>query len=183
MAAKFGLTPGEKQQLRNTIVNSNFKPVVRFGDPNLKFFQEPRAHPKLVETFTAFGIDGSQPNPFAGMQWDDLSSARQMAQNHATMAKLYDMLPNDLAEDDFEPEIGVMSTNSGDIFPQIDSESEPNCDGLFIKDLLQAWLIRHHVQNPANEAHPHWQRVTLSDSEPLSYAKQVLPDHCWCIKS
>ncbi|KJX92474.1 alpha/beta hydrolase like protein [Zymoseptoria brevis] len=86
-------------------INSNYKPPGRLGDHNMKFFQEPRAHPKLVETFRAFGVDGSQPNPFKHMKWDDLCSNNQMAQNHVDTATIYEMLPNDLPEDELEPKI------------------------------------------------------------------------------
>ncbi|KAK4505443.1 hypothetical protein PRZ48_003406 [Zasmidium cellare] len=160
MAAKFGLNPGEKQRLRDTVITTNFKPPGRLGDPNLKFFQEPRAHPKIVETFTAFGIDGSQPNPFAGMRWDDLSSARQMAQNHATMAKLYEMLPNDLPEDSFEPEVQEITTT----FKSFDGTERT----LYIfrrKDLnreLPAILYTHGgsmtILDAGNKVHKRWCR-------------------------
>lgn len=71
----------------------------------MKLFQEPRAHPKLVETFRAFGMDGSQPNPFSKLKPEDLCSTNQMAQNHVDTATMYEMLPNDLPEDEFEPEV------------------------------------------------------------------------------
>lgn len=50
-------------------------------------------------------MDGSQPNPFAKMKPDDLSSTGQMAQNHVDTATMYEMLPNDLPEDEFEPKV------------------------------------------------------------------------------
>jgi hypothetical protein len=87
------------------LISSNYKAPGRLGDHNLKFFQEPRAHPKLVETFRAFGVDGSQPNPFANMKWEDLCSPNQMAKNHVDTATIYEMLPNDLPEDEDEPEV------------------------------------------------------------------------------
>jgi hypothetical protein len=86
-------------------IKSNYRAPGRLGDHNLKFFQEPRAHPKLVETFRAFGVDGSKPNPFANMKWDELCSPNQMAQNHVDTATIYEMLPNDLPEDEDEPEV------------------------------------------------------------------------------
>jgi hypothetical protein len=84
---------------------SKYRAPGRLGDRHLKFFQEPRAHPKLVETFRAFGMDGSQPNPFAQMKSDDLASTGQMAQNHVDTATMYEMLPNDLPEDESEPKV------------------------------------------------------------------------------
>lgn len=110
MAANPTLNPEEKQAPASKVISSNYKGPGRLGDPNLKFFQEPRAHPKLVETFAAFGMDGSQPNPFASMKWDDLCSSTQMAKNHADTMKLYEMLPNDLPEDDMEPELEQLTT-------------------------------------------------------------------------
>lgn len=77
----------------------------RLGDPNLKFFQEPRAHPKIVEVFRAFGIDGSQGDPYAGVTHEELSSTAQMAKSHAQSEKLYELLPNELPEDAQEIEI------------------------------------------------------------------------------
>lgn len=50
-------------------------------------------------------MDGSQPNPFARMKPEDLASSNQMAQNHVDTATMYEMLPNDLPEDEFEPEV------------------------------------------------------------------------------
>lgn len=81
---------------------ANFRGPGRLGDSNLKFFQEPRAHPKIVETFSAFGIDGSQPNPFAKMSKEELASDKMMASGHSASVKLYDLLPNDLPGDDQE---------------------------------------------------------------------------------
>lgn len=84
---------------------SSYQAPGRIGDKHMKLFQDPRAHPKLVETFRAFGMDGSQPNPFAHMKEDDLSSMGQMAQNHVDTATMYEMLPNDLPEDELEPKV------------------------------------------------------------------------------
>lgn len=56
-------------------------------------------------------MDGSQPNPFARMKSDDLSSTGQMAQNHVDTATMYEMLPNDLPEDEFEPKIEKFTVN------------------------------------------------------------------------
>ncbi|KAI5367928.1 Putative alpha/beta hydrolase-3 [Septoria linicola] len=77
----------------------------RLGDPNMKFFQEPRAHPKLVEVFSAFGMDGSQGSPFDSVSREELSSTSQMAKSQAQTEKLYEILPNDLPADDSEPQI------------------------------------------------------------------------------
>lgn len=74
----------------------------RLGDSNMKLFQDPRAHPKLVEVFRAFGMDGSQGNPFGGASVQDLASTTQMAKNHASTMKLYEILPNDLVGDQQE---------------------------------------------------------------------------------
>lgn len=70
----------------------------------MKFFQEPRAHPKLVEVFSAFGMDGSQGNPFESVSREELSSTSQMAKSQAQTEKLYEILPNDLPGDDSEPQ-------------------------------------------------------------------------------
>ena len=77
----------------------------RLGDPNMKLFQDPRAHPKLVEVFRAFGMDGSQGNPFDGASAEELASTAQMAKNDASTMKLYEILPNDLPGDQQEPQI------------------------------------------------------------------------------
>ncbi|KAM3422892.1 hypothetical protein BST61_g374 [Cercospora zeina] len=77
----------------------------RLGDPNMKLFQEPRAHPKIVEVFRAFGIDGSQANPYEGISHEELCSTAQMAKSHAQTEKMYEMMPNDLPEDAQEIEI------------------------------------------------------------------------------
>lgn len=50
-------------------------------------------------------MDGSQPNPFARMKPDDLASVGQMAQNHVDTATMYEMLPNDLPDDELEPKV------------------------------------------------------------------------------
>lgn len=105
MTSKFGLNRNEQARLLGAVVSSNYRGPGRLGDPNLKFYQEPRAHPKLVEAFRAFGMDGSQPNPYANISWDDLASSRQMALNHTTTMKLYEALPNDLPEDEGAPNV------------------------------------------------------------------------------
>lgn len=97
MASKQNMNPNEPA--------SAYVPPGRLGDPNMKFFQEPRAHPSIVELFSSFGIDGSQGNPFADKSPAELSSHEQVAQNDTDMTAYYDVLPNDLPEDADEPEI------------------------------------------------------------------------------
>lgn len=50
-------------------------------------------------------MDGSQPNPFSKLKPEDLASKGQMAQNHVDTQTMYEMLPNDLPEDEFEEEV------------------------------------------------------------------------------
>ncbi|KXT05332.1 hypothetical protein AC578_11076 [Pseudocercospora eumusae] len=105
MASEPDLEPNQELELKNTVVSLSYRAPGRIADPNFKFFQEPRAHPKLVEAFRAFGFDGSQPDPFSQIRWDDPASRSQMAWSEATTTKLYNTMPNDLPEDEDEPEI------------------------------------------------------------------------------
>jgi acetyl esterase/lipase len=71
----------------------------------MKFFQEPRANPKLVEVFSAFGMDGSQGNPYEGKSAEELSSMKAMAESEAEWEKMAELLPNDLPGDDSAPPV------------------------------------------------------------------------------
>lgn len=79
----------EELELKNTVVSLSYRGPGRISDPNFKFFQEPRAHPKLVEAFRAFGFDGTQPDPYSQIRWDDPASRSQMAWSEATTTKLF----------------------------------------------------------------------------------------------
>ncbi|CAK1361863.1 hypothetical protein CB0940_02809 [Cercospora beticola] len=130
----------------------------RLGDPNLKFFQEPRAHPKIVEVFRAFGIDGSQGDPYAGVSHEELSSTAQMAKSHAQSEKLYELLPNELPEDPQEIEIKQETIK----FPSFDGTERQ----LFVyrpaeqSGKLSAVIYIHGggmvLLNTANKMHRRW---------------------------
>ncbi|KAK4631831.1 Putative alpha/beta hydrolase [Fulvia fulva] len=105
MATKSGLNPNVENGLTEAVLSTTYKGPGRLGDPNMKIFQDPRAHPKIVETLRAFGMDGSQPNPYADMSLEELSSDEQMAKSHTDTSTLYEVLPNDLPGDEDEPAV------------------------------------------------------------------------------
>ncbi|EME48269.1 hypothetical protein DOTSEDRAFT_70017 [Dothistroma septosporum NZE10] len=105
MATDSGIDLTMGNGLTEKILATTYKAPGRLGDPNMKLFQDPRAHPKIVEALRAFGMDGSQPNPYADMTLEELSSSTQMAKNHTDTSTLYEILPNDLPGDADEPAV------------------------------------------------------------------------------
>nr|POE59790.1 carboxylesterase nlhh [Quercus suber] len=84
----------------------SYSPPGRLGNPDMSLATDPRTNKKLLQVVSQFGADQNAPPPkdfSVKTSISDLSKV-MAAINNQTEA-LYKMMPNDLPEDDQEPEV------------------------------------------------------------------------------
>ncbi|GAB7362621.1 hypothetical protein MBLNU230_g2933t1 [Neophaeotheca triangularis] len=81
----------------------------RLGDPSMSPATDPRANPKWVAALAPYGLDELAPTskqvPDVGAAFEMSALSEVLAVQNAAFGGLYESLPNDLPDEDDEPEI------------------------------------------------------------------------------